>query len=70
MAKLYAEITSDKGGRVVGKGGNESLHVNITRNGKMLGTLKIRSTDYTYDIYFSGSYIQGGEDYDGSWPKK
>lgn len=25
MAKLYAELTSDKGGRVVGKGGNEKM---------------------------------------------
>lgn len=34
MAKLYAEITSDKGGRVVGKGGNSTLLLRI-KNGNM-----------------------------------
>lgn len=29
MAKLYAEITSDKGGRVVGKGGNKEIVIKL-----------------------------------------
>lgn len=29
MAKLYAEITSDKGGRVASKGGNEYIEVTL-----------------------------------------
>lgn len=29
MAKLYAELTSDKGGRVVGKGGDSGITVRI-----------------------------------------
>lgn len=29
MAKLYAELTSDKGGRVVGKGGNDKIEILI-----------------------------------------
>ena len=29
MAKLYAELTSDKGGRVVGKGGHDYVNVDI-----------------------------------------
>ena len=29
MAKLYAEITSDKGGRVVGKGGDEYISIEL-----------------------------------------
>ena len=29
MAKLYIEATSDKGGRVVGKGGNEYVTITV-----------------------------------------
>jgi len=31
MAKLYAELTSDKGGRVVGKGGNDEIYITVKR---------------------------------------
>ena len=31
MAKLYAELTSDKGGRVASKGGDEYVQVRFTR---------------------------------------
>jgi hypothetical protein len=31
MAKLYAEITSDKGGRVASKGGDENIRVTIKK---------------------------------------
>ena len=34
MAKLYAELTSDKGGRVVGKGGDEYITIAV-RNGNV-----------------------------------
>ena len=33
MAKLYAELSSDKGGRIIGKGGNEYVNLTI-RDGK------------------------------------
>ena len=36
MAKLYAELTSDKGGRVVGKGGDDTVTVTITHTGRPL----------------------------------
>lgn len=36
MAKLYAEITSDKGGRVVGKGGDKVLIIDITSGGRKI----------------------------------
>jgi len=36
MAKLYAEITSDKGGRVVGKGGNEQIICDIRHNNRII----------------------------------
>lgn len=34
MAKLYAELTSDKGGRVASKGGNEYL-ITTYKNGNL-----------------------------------
>lgn len=30
MAKLYAELTSDKGGRVASKGGDKQITFNVT----------------------------------------
>lgn len=51
MAKLYAEIASDKGGRIASKGGNESITITIKhRNnplweivcGSSTGLLQIR----------------------------
>ena len=35
MAKLYAELTSDKGGRVVSKGGNDALYIKVTHKDKV-----------------------------------
>ena len=32
MAKLYAEITSDKGGRVASKGGNKCIDIRLFTN--------------------------------------
>jgi len=40
MAKLYAELTSDKGGRVVSKGANTRLVLDVYQNNKKIGTLK------------------------------
>ena len=40
MAKLYAELTSDKGGRVVGKGGNEFIDIKISINGQQPETIR------------------------------
>lgn len=41
MAKLYAELTSDKGGRVVGKGGNHHLAIKITKDNKQIGYIDV-----------------------------
>ena len=40
MAKLYAEITSDKGGRVASKGGDDFITCKITQNGKIIATVE------------------------------
>ena len=45
MAKLYAEITSDKGGRVVGKGGDKQIIIRTKNGNKYLGTI---------ELYYSG----------------
>lgn len=61
MAKLYAEITSDKGGRVVGKGGDDYLDITIRTRNNSLARLRIRPTqkgnweeaegDYALEVY-------------------
>ena len=40
MAKLYAELTSDKGGRVASKGGDSRLVLTIQQNNKIIGIIK------------------------------
>lgn len=40
MAKLYAELTSDKGGRVASKGGDDFISCRITQNGKIIATIE------------------------------
>jgi hypothetical protein len=62
MAKLYAELTSDKGGRIASKGGDDHIYVTVTRSNKILGTLKVRNLKHGYDIFWSGIHIQGGDD--------
>ena len=41
MAKLYAELTSDKGGRVASKGADLRLVLTVQQNNKVVGTLKV-----------------------------
>ena len=41
MAKLYAELTSDKGGRVASKGGDTRLVLTVKQNNKIVGTIKM-----------------------------
>ena len=41
MAKLYAELTSDKGGRVASKSADMRLVLTIQQNNKVVGTLKM-----------------------------
>jgi hypothetical protein len=41
MAKLYAELSSDKGGRVASKGADARLMLTVHQNNKVIGTLKV-----------------------------
>lgn len=36
MAKLYAEITSDKGGRKVSKGGDKNIQIKVSNKNKVI----------------------------------
>jgi len=40
MAKLYAELSSDKGGRVASKVADSRLVLTIKQNNKIIGTIK------------------------------
>lgn len=39
MAKLFAEITSEKGGRITSKGGNDFVSVKLTQNNKVVASI-------------------------------
>ncbi len=54
MAKLYAELTSDKGGRVASKGGDKWLNVDI-RN----GNLTVARILYTNDSIIVNNVADG-----------
>lgn len=41
MAKLYAELTSDKGGRVASKAGEQQLTVNLTYKNKLVMSVTV-----------------------------
>lgn len=41
MAKLYAELTSDKGGRVASKGADSRLVLTIHQNNRAIGMIKV-----------------------------
>jgi len=42
MAKLYAELTSDKGGRIASKGGNEEINIKCMTGNTTVGEVQLR----------------------------
>lgn len=74
MAKLYAEIDSDKGGRKASKGGDEYITVNVSNgnirvfeitfrdDGARRGTLEIMSyahgTERTHVVEYMGDMFE------------
>lgn len=54
MAKLYAELSSDKGGRVASKGGNEEVNVKLMAGNSLVGSIELRrySDGTTYLRYY------------------
>lgn len=45
MAKLYAEIDSDRGGRKASKGGDRHIRIDVTRGNTKLGTFGVYEVD-------------------------
>lgn len=41
MAKLYAELTSDKGGRKVSKSDNKSISIDLFVKNSLIGTIEL-----------------------------
>lgn len=46
MAKLYAEITSDKGGRVASKGGEDYVMVALSEKNVRLFEITFKTTEH------------------------
>lgn len=63
MAKLYAEITSDKGGRVASKGGNEYLDIDISVGTCRLTCLTVKPSRSP----LGGWGLYDGEDEEIAW---
>jgi len=53
MAKLYAELTSDKGGRVASKGGDNELILSIRHGNRKFPDIRIeRAENDTVRIFY------------------
>ena len=57
MAKLYAEITSDKGGRKVGKGGKDRVTVDMHVNNHKHITIHLHSDGNVDIIKGNGEFV-------------
>ncbi len=58
MAKLYAELTSDKGGRVASKGGDSSIKVSLNHSNKNYGILDTYIINNTLKVFYNNSLIE------------
>ena len=50
MAKLYAEISSDKGGRVASKGGNDFITCNISDGNNIIISIEYNKSSHQLHI--------------------
>ncbi len=55
MAKLYAELTSDKGGRVASKGGDAHIELVVRQGNKTIGLLEITEIANTLKVWYTNS---------------
>ena len=46
MAKLYAELSSDKGGRTVSKGGNEHITISVKDGNRNMFDITFKQGEY------------------------
>jgi hypothetical protein len=59
MAKLYAELSSDKGGRIVGKGGNEYITMRVKNGNIAVFEIEFRPDDDGRGKLLVMSYADG-----------
>lgn len=57
MAKLYAELTSDKGGRVLSKSDNNSINVTFTVKNRIIGSVELYIFDDEKDGCDNDEYL-------------
>jgi len=58
MAKLYAELTSDKGGRVVGKGGNEYITMTVKDGNNIIANIEFNAPNRQVQINMDTNEIE------------
>jgi hypothetical protein len=63
MAKLYAELTSDKGGRVASKGGDEYIDIAIMYKNHQRYELRMTSQGDLYVARKKGDVLVNIEDF-------
>ena len=51
MAKLYAELASDKGGRVASKGGDSIVTIELVRGNYKVGRVILTNHEVITEIY-------------------
>ena len=62
MAKLYAELTSDKGGRVASKGGDSELEITIKLKNETIAEIIVLPSGNIYcETYGSGDMLKGSD---------
>jgi hypothetical protein len=55
MAKLYAQVTSDKGGRVVGKGGEDYITITVREGNRNMFDITFKSNALDILRYSDGT---------------
>ena len=58
MAKLYAELTSDKGGRVASKGANEYLVMTVYRGNEIIASIEFNAPNKQVHINMDTNEIE------------
>lgn len=62
MAKLYAELTSDKGGRVASKGGDNDLNIVIKLKNNIIAKMTVLESGNIYvSTYGDGEIVDDND---------
>jgi hypothetical protein len=63
MSKLYAELTSDKGGRIASKGGDDYIDISISMKNRQRYELRMTSQGDLYVARRKGDTLVNIEDF-------